>query len=97
MNQAVTVEQLAGRVGLLEREAETIRHELDEIRSKPFLNGQAAVFADQRMVKEAFAEFVAAEGIDVQPVGIEKLREMMKQSGLSELRMSDELIAMRDE
>lgn len=97
MSQVVTVEQLAGRVGLLEREAEAIRHELDEIRSKPFLNGQATVFADQRMVKEAFAEFMATEGIDVQPVGIEKLREMMKQAGLSEFRMSDELIAMRDE
>lgn len=82
---------------MLEREAEAIRHELDEIRSKPFLNGQATVFADQRMVKEAFAEFMATEGIDVQPVGIEKLREMMKQAGLSEFRMSDELIAMRDE
>jgi hypothetical protein len=97
MSQVVTVEQLAGRVGLLEREAEAIRHELDEIRSKPFLNGQTTVFADQRMVKEAFAEFMATEGIDVQPVGIEKLREMMKQAGLSEFRMSDELIAMRDE
>lgn len=97
MSQAVTVEQLAGRIGLLEQEAETIRHELDEIRAKPFLNGQTTAFADQRMVKEAFAEFMATEGIDVQPAGIEKLREMMKQAGLSELRMSDELIAMRDE
>ena len=97
MSQTATVEQLAERVGSLEREVESIKHELDEAKSKPFINGQVDVFADQQMARKAFAEFMTAEEIDVQPVGIEKLREMMKQAWFPELRMSDEVISMRDE
>ncbi len=100
MSQTVAVEQLAERVEKLEQEIVTIKHDLAEAKSKPITNGQTgaqSLLADQRMISQAFAEFMAAEGIDVQPVGVGKFREMMRQSGLSELRMSNELIAMRDE
>jgi hypothetical protein len=100
MSQTATVEQLAERVESLEQAVVVIKCEMAEVRSKPTVNGQAdrpALFADKQMVRQAFAEFMAVEGVDVQPVGIEKLREMMKQAGLSNLRMSDELIAMRNE
>jgi hypothetical protein len=110
MDTTVAVQELTEKVlrleeevaGLrqLEQEVAGLRQEVGELKNKPAPNGQAAItdhLADKEMIRRAFDQFLAEEGIQAQPIGVEKLREMMMQANLEPNELSRDLIAMRDE
>jgi hypothetical protein len=54
-------------------------------------------WADQDAISQAFDKLFTSLGIKDEPVGIEKLQEMMGQAGLKKNALSRGIIEMRDE
>ena len=101
---ALTLEELEKRLIILEQVVASLRQLLE--RRPP--DGTAPDFgsqmirdarATQSAIDEATAKAFAEMGITAEPVGVEKLREMMRACGVrpEENLLSREIIAMREE
>lgn len=100
MDTTGAVQELTEKVLRLEQEVAGLRQEVAELKNESAINGQAAItdhLADKEMIRRAFDQFLAEEGIQAEPIGVERLREMMMQANLEPNELSRDLIAMRDE
>lgn len=101
---AATVEELEKRVLFLEEEVERLRCLLALFRVNETPTEQADRMLwesnnSQAAINAAVAQAYAEMGITGEPVGIEKLREMMRASGMDpkDNSFSREITAMREE
>jgi hypothetical protein len=100
---AHTPEELDARLGALEREVAALRQFVGRLSANAGTSGPLALprgqVADQATIRAAVAEAFAAMGITGEPVGAEKVQEMMAASGLKpeDNEFSRGIIAMRGE
>lgn len=104
---ATTLEDLEKRVGLLENRVKILQQRLDEIAPDPPMPAHVRdtpllrkAYLQQAAVTEATGRAFKKMGIDdVQPVGAEKLQEMMIAAGIKpeENIASREIMRMREE
>jgi uncharacterized protein (UPF0335 family) len=101
MNQTVTVEQLAERVGSLEQEVVVLKHDLAEIKFESASNGSHAQVTAPTISSaewgQAFRQLFNELGITAQAKGVAHLRKMYKEAGIENLNLSRQLIEARDE
>ncbi len=101
---ATTLEDVERRLSMLEAEVIHLRQCISsrQVEEKPTEHGARLLReaeADQPTVSAAVAKAFVEMGIAGEPVGVEKLREMMAGSGVKaeENLFSREIIAMREE
>jgi hypothetical protein len=100
---AHTPEELDARLGALEREVAILRQLVGRLSGNAGTSGPLALpsglVADQAAISAAVAQAFAALGITGEPVGAEKVQEMMAASGLKpeDNEFSRGIIAMRGE
>jgi hypothetical protein len=101
---AATLEELTKRLALVEQEVARLRQLVEKAPPEETPAGRGARLlreakANQPAISAAVAEAFEEMGITGEPVGAEKLREMMAACGIKaeEVVFSREIIAMREE
>lgn len=101
---ALTLEELAARLAVVEKEVRELRllyegAHVDETPAERGARMWREARASQAAISAAADKAFKEMGITGEPVGIEKLREMMAASGIKpeENLFSREIIAMREE
>jgi hypothetical protein len=101
---AVTLEEVEKRLAALEQEVAALRqaverHPTEETSAERGARLLREAKANQTAISAAWAKAFAAMGITGEPVGIERLHEMMRECGVNpeENSASREIIAMREE
>jgi hypothetical protein len=92
-------EQFAARLFAVEQEAALLRQEIARL-SLPETKAAESLFissTEQNLLADAMAEMFADMQIQGQPVGAERLQEMMRAANLAPSEMSRGIIDMRDE
>lgn len=100
MEQIIPPEQYAARLFALEQETALLRQDVERLARAPFTAETNQLFisaAEQRMLSSAMGEMFNEMNLQVQPIGIEKLQELMRAANLEPNEMSRGIIAMRDE
>lgn len=100
MEEATVLQQLTERVNYLEAEVSDLRHKVEVIETPSATAINSGLFLsreEKRKFAREFDRLFAKFGIDCQPIGAEKLQEMMKEANLEPNELSRDLIAMRDE
>ena len=96
---ATTLEDLERRVIALEQQMADLRPRVDETPAERVARFFREVRAQQPAISAAVAKAFAEMGITGEPVGHEKLRQMMLECGVNpeDDAFSREIIAMREE
>ena len=100
MEPVMPLEQLPARVFALEQETALLRQDVERLVRAPFTAETNQLFisaAEQRLLSSAMGEMFNQMNLQVQPIGVEKLQELMRAANLEPNEMSRGIIAMRDE
>jgi hypothetical protein len=100
----VPMQQLTNQLARIEREMNAIRQELARL-EQPVARGSLPLaaagpqvpWADKQILRERFAQLLAAQAVTGQPHGALALQEQMAHEGLEPNELSRELSAARDD
>jgi hypothetical protein len=101
----MNLQQLTDKVVYLEQEVNTIRKELADLREQqePVPQGPATQsiadfpWVDKTLLKQAMDKLFQTLSIQGEPIGVEALRQMMKNENLDQNELSRSIIEARDE
>lgn len=101
MEPVMPLEQLPARVFALEQETALLRQEVEQLARAPsearVTNNPFLSAAEQRLLSAAMEEMFTEMEIQVQPIGVEKLQELMRAANLEPNELSRGIIEMRNE
>src|SRR5688572_29761238 len=103
MNQDLSLQEISDRLIRVEREVVVIRKQIDHLQqvgvvgpiSTPH-SGVENLLADKTPLRLAIANLFREYGIVAVPIGVEVLRQMMSQAGLTENELSHGIIEARE-
>jgi hypothetical protein len=101
----MNLQQLTDKVVYLEQEVNTIRKELADLREQQEAVPQVPItqsianfpWMDKTLLRQAMDKLFQTLSIQGEPIGVEALRQMMKNENLDQNELSRSIIEARDE